>query len=94
MKLMCLSSNPSKPCFVLYFKGVTLMLDCGLDIAQIQHYLPLPVVPGSQMSKIRSWNPGVDKKSKLGEDVCHELKECGGRVFIDGQPYFSVPEVS
>ncbi|XP_048237856.1 integrator complex subunit 9-like isoform X1 [Haliotis rufescens] len=94
MKLTCLSSNPSKPCFVLYFKGVSLMLDCGLDIGQIQHFLPLTVIPGCQISKVRTWNPGVDRKSKLGEDVCQELKECGGRVFVDGTPQFLTPEVN
>ena len=44
---ICLSNNPSKPCFVLYFKGVALMLDCGLDISQITHFLPLLTIPGS-----------------------------------------------
>lgn len=41
----CLSGNPSKPCFILHFKGVTLMLDCGLDISQVLKFLPLSVVP-------------------------------------------------
>lgn len=40
----CLSSSPSKPCFILHFKGVTLMLDCGLDIKEVLKFLPLPVV--------------------------------------------------
>ncbi|ESP04266.1 hypothetical protein LOTGIDRAFT_224004 [Lottia gigantea] len=80
---VCLSSNPSKPCFVLYFKGVTVMLDCGLDIAQVQHFLPIPVVPGTQISKARSWSPGFEKK----------IKECSGRLFVDGAFELATPEL-
>ncbi|KAK6166595.1 hypothetical protein SNE40_023250 [Patella caerulea] len=92
MKLVCLSSNPSKPCFVLYFKGVTLMLDCGLDITQLQHFLPIPVVPGTQISKARSWTPGFEKKNKIG-DAYQEVKECSGRLFIDGCFEMAIPEL-
>ncbi|KAL5013814.1 hypothetical protein ScPMuIL_008084 [Solemya velum] len=87
MKLVCLSSNPSKPCLVLYFKGVTLMLDCGLDISQILNFLPAPVVHSSKWSKL-------DKYASTDEDLSHELKECAGRVFIDGSFEFACPETN
>ena len=44
MRLYSLSDNPNKPCYVLQFKSVTLMLDCGLDLTSLMNYLPIPLV--------------------------------------------------
>ncbi|CAL1529040.1 unnamed protein product [Lymnaea stagnalis] len=92
MKLVCLSDNPSKPCFVLFFKGVRIMLDCGLDIKQVLHFVPLLVVPGFQVSKAHSWSQGGDKRNRVPDEVVQELKDCGGRLLVDGAPEFSIPE--
>ncbi|XP_060605120.1 integrator complex subunit 9-like [Ruditapes philippinarum] len=92
MKLVCLSNNPSKPCFVLYFKGVTLMLDCGLDLTQILSFLPLPLVCGSRLSQLSDWLLATEKFGKQGEELSKELKECSGRVFVNGVLEFSPPE--
>ncbi|XP_076460396.1 integrator complex subunit 9-like [Babylonia areolata] len=92
MKLICLSDNPSKPCFVLYFKGVALMLDCGLDISQITHFLPLLTIPGTILTKVTDCFTGGGDKRKLAEKLMPELKECAGKVFIDGAFEFAVPE--
>ncbi|CAG5124649.1 unnamed protein product, partial [Candidula unifasciata] len=89
---VCLSDNPSKPCFVLFFKGVRIMLDCGLDIKQILHFVPLLVVPGFQVSKARPWSQGGDKRTRVPDDVTQELKDCGGRLLVDGAPEFAIPE--
>ncbi|KAK3764323.1 hypothetical protein RRG08_008805 [Elysia crispata] len=91
MKLVCLSDNPSKPCFVLFFKGVRIMLDCGLDIKQIMHYVPLLVVPGFQVSKARAWSQGGDRRNRVPDEVIHELKDCSGRLLVDAVPEFSIP---
>ncbi|KAK3577284.1 hypothetical protein CHS0354_008377 [Potamilus streckersoni] len=93
MKLLCLSNQPSKPCFVLYFKGVTLMLDCALDIAQILSYLPVPVVARSRLNKLAHWLLATEKFGKQGEELSHELRECGNRVFVDGVLEFATPEL-
>lgn len=92
MKLVCLSQNPSKPCFVLYFKGVTLMLDCGLDLTQILSFLPLPLVSGSRLSQLSDWLLATEKFGKQGEELSHELKECSGRAFVNGVLEFAPPE--
>ncbi|KAL8583277.1 hypothetical protein ACOMHN_043054 [Nucella lapillus] len=92
MKLICLSDNPSKPCFVLYFKGVALMLDCGLDISQIAHFLPLLTIPGTILSKVTDCCTGRGDKRKLADKLMPELKECSGKVFVDGTFEFAVPE--
>ena len=42
MRFYSLSENPNKPCYVLQFKQVSVMLDCGLDLSSWTHYLPLP----------------------------------------------------
>ncbi|XP_060063124.1 integrator complex subunit 9-like [Ylistrum balloti] len=93
MKLTCLSANPSKPCFILHFKGVTFMLDCGLDVREILKFLPLPVVHNARLSNLKGWTSSEDKSE---ENVLleQELKQCGGNVFVDGMIEFSIPEVS
>ncbi|CAI9739197.1 Hypothetical predicted protein [Octopus vulgaris] len=92
MKLMCLSSNHSKPCFVLQFKGVNIMMDCGLDIAQVQNFIPLPVISSSKFDNLPNWTPPNNQPTQLQRDVSKELKECGGRVFVDGTLEFLPPE--
>lgn len=52
-----LGGNPNKPCNVLSFKGVSLMLDCGLDINSALHFLPLPLVTNKRLSQLPSWIP-------------------------------------
>uniref|UniRef100_K1PRM0 Integrator complex subunit 9 n=1 Tax=Magallana gigas TaxID=29159 RepID=K1PRM0_MAGGI len=84
----CLSGNPSKPCFILHFKGVTLMLDCGLDISQVLKFLPLSVVPKSD-NYDKKWNHSDKEKDKILGD---ELKEVAGSVFVDGSLEFCAPE--
>ena len=50
MRFYSLSENPNKPCYVVQFKQLSLMLDCGLDLTTWQHFLPLPVVEKSNIS--------------------------------------------
>ncbi|KAL4225643.1 Integrator complex subunit 9 [Mactra antiquata] len=92
MKLVCLSNNPSKPCFILYFKGVTFMLDCGLDLSQILNFLPLSLVSGSKANNLKDFLPTKEKYGAEGEDLINELKECNGQTFVNGVLEFSPPE--
>uniref|UniRef100_A0A674NH28 Integrator complex subunit 9 n=1 Tax=Takifugu rubripes TaxID=31033 RepID=A0A674NH28_TAKRU len=87
MKLYCLSGHPTLPCNVLKFKSTTIMLDCGLDTTSVLNFLPLPLVHSPRLSKLPGWN------SKDGTlNLEKELKECAGRVFVDSQPEFCLPE--
>ena len=52
MRLYCLSDRPNKPCYVLKFKGVTLMLDCALDMAPALNFMPLPLVHSTKLSQM------------------------------------------
>ncbi|XP_034252889.1 integrator complex subunit 9 isoform X1 [Thrips palmi] len=88
MKLYCLSSHPSKPCHVLRFKGITIMLDCGLSAQTVLSFLPLPLVPSARLSGLPNWMPRDCNNSQLEG----ELKDCCGRVFIDSAPEFCVPQ--
>lgn len=40
----CLSSAPSSPCYVLKCQGLTVMLDCALDLSPLLNFTPLPMV--------------------------------------------------
>uniref|UniRef100_A0A8C9YPH6 Integrator complex subunit 9 n=1 Tax=Sander lucioperca TaxID=283035 RepID=A0A8C9YPH6_SANLU len=87
MKLYCLSGHPTLPCNVLKFKSTTIMLDCGLDTTSVLNFLPLPLVHSPRLSKLPSW---VCKDGTINLEK--ELKECAGRVFVDSQPEFCLPE--
>ena len=86
MKLYCLSNLPNKPCNVITFKSCTLMLDCGLDMTSVSHFLPLPLVASHKLNNLNSWVPR-DPDSQLEG----ELKECATRIFVDSPPEFKPP---
>ncbi|XP_071479583.1 integrator complex subunit 9-like [Diadema antillarum] len=92
MKLYCLSEQPSAPCLLLTFKGTTILLDCSLDLRSLQHFLPLPLVPSAQLSKLPRWKAASGDKSQVSA-LSKELKECCGRVFVDGMPEVCTPEL-
>ncbi|KAG7316442.1 hypothetical protein KOW79_019983 [Hemibagrus wyckioides] len=87
MKLYCLSGHPTLPCNVLKFKCTTIMLDCGLDTTSALYFLPLPLVHSPRLSKLPGW---VSKDGTVNLEK--ELKECAGRVFVDSEPEFCLPE--
>ncbi|XP_065343585.1 integrator complex subunit 9 isoform X2 [Cloeon dipterum] len=87
MKLYCLSAHPNKPCIILQFKEVTIMLDCGLWAASVTNFLPMPLVPSQRLNSLNSWVPRDCSDPQLDG----ELKECGGRIFVDSSPEFGVP---
>ncbi|KAK0079575.1 hypothetical protein PV325_001050 [Microctonus aethiopoides] len=88
MKLYCLSSEPTKPCLVLSFKGITLMLDCGLNMQSILNFMPIPLVPSGRFNALQNWIPRDNHQDWRIEG---ELKECCGRVFVDSVPEFFPP---
>uniref|UniRef100_A0A8C5I4G7 Integrator complex subunit 9 n=1 Tax=Gouania willdenowi TaxID=441366 RepID=A0A8C5I4G7_GOUWI len=87
MKLYCLSGHPTLPCNVLKFKSTTIMLDCALDTTSVLNYLPLPLVHSPRLSKLPGW---ISKDGTINLEK--ELKECAGRLFVDSQPEFCLPE--
>ncbi|KAJ8020959.1 Integrator complex subunit 9 [Holothuria leucospilota] len=91
MKLYSLSDHPSAPCLLLTFKGTSILLDCGLDMTSLQHFLPLTLVPSARLSKLPSWQPLMDKTSD--KVLKNELRECGGRIFVDSDLELCVPEI-
>ncbi|XP_034833987.1 integrator complex subunit 9 [Maniola hyperantus] len=87
MKLYCLSSDASKPCFVLSFKELLIMLDCGLSAHSLLSFLPLPPVPSTRLASLPAYTPPHVNDPLLEG----ELKECCGRVFVDSVPEFCPP---
>ena len=98
LKLYCLSDNPNKPCYIMVFKGVTLMLDCALDMVPSLNFMPLPLVHSTKLSMLPRASINIQKQSTnscsdqpsdtitalLGE-LSGELKESTiqGRVYVD-----------
>jgi integrator complex subunit 9 len=87
MKLYCLSNDPNKPCHILTFKEITMMLDCGLSMQSVLNFLPLSFVPSSRLLNLPNWMPTDVSDS----DLEGELKENGDRIFIDSPPEFCPP---
>ncbi|GAB0091728.1 Integrator complex subunit 9 [Sergentomyia squamirostris] len=86
MKLYCLNDDPAKPCNILSFKELLIMLDCGLNVRTVLNFLPLPLVQSSRFSSLPNFIPR-DHDSQIDG----ELKECCGRIFIDSTPEFAPP---
>ena len=91
MKIYNIGANPNKPCNILNFKGVSLMLDCGLDINSALHFLPLPLVSSKRLSSLPTWVP---RDTSEATQLDGELKECDSRVFIDGSIELLPPQTN
>nr|CAH7765744.1 unnamed protein product [Callosobruchus chinensis] len=87
MKLYCLSNDPNKPCHILTFREITMMLDCGLSMQSLLNFLPLSFVPSNKLSNMANWMPS----DTTDPDLEGELKENGDRVFVDSPPEFCPP---
>eukprot|EP00095_Tigriopus_kingsejongensis_P004426 maker-scaffold731_size105367-snap-gene-0.13 protein:Tk04426 transcript:maker-scaffold731_size105367-snap-gene-0.13-mRNA-1 annotation:"integrator complex subunit 9" len=88
----CLSGCPNKPCYILHFKGLTLMLDCGLDIGAALNFLPLPLVQSQKLQQLGAYAAKDDQDPAIEG----ELKEANipNHVFVDSMPEFGVPDTS
>lgn len=67
----CLSSEPTKPCLVLTFKGITLMLDCGLNMQSVLNFMPMPIVPSARFNSLSNWVPRDNYQDWQIEGVCN-----------------------
>ncbi|KAK2721731.1 integrator complex subunit 9-like isoform X2 [Artemia franciscana] len=83
MKLFSISPSPYRPCFLLKIQGITIMLDCPLDVSAGLNFIPLHLIPPESDSST-PW---------CGQDGTehHELREIQGRVFVDGVMEFGLP---
>uniref|UniRef100_A0A1Q3F5E0 Putative cleavage and polyadenylation specificity factor cpsf subunit n=1 Tax=Culex tarsalis TaxID=7177 RepID=A0A1Q3F5E0_CULTA len=87
MKLYTLSGDPAKPCYVLSFKDLLIMLDCGLSVSSVLNFLPLPLVQSARFHSMPNWNCR-DPDIQLDDG---EIKECCGCAFINSAPEFVPP---
>lgn len=83
----CLSSDAAKPCFVLSFKQLTIMLDCGLSAQSVLSFLPLAPVASERLAALPAYSPPHVADPLLEG----ELRECCGRAFVDSVPEFCPP---
>lgn len=84
MRFTSLSDNPNSPCSVLQFKQATIMLDCGLDLSPLQHYLPIPPVMQARVNTLPTYSGGE-------LNLESELRDQNGRILIDSEPEFLAP---
>lgn len=62
------------------------MMDCGLNPQTVLNFLPLPLVQSARFSSLPNYTP-----READVQIDGELKECGGRVFVDSTPEFGTP---
>ncbi|XP_022781258.1 integrator complex subunit 9 homolog [Stylophora pistillata] len=91
MKLYSLGRTSSAPCHVLQFKGASIMLDCSLDMSTLQHFMPLSLVNNERTSQLKPWITR-ELQDIEGFSAQNNLKEIGGKVFIDEEPEICPPE--
>ncbi|XP_074594510.1 integrator complex subunit 9 [Brevipalpus obovatus] len=92
MKLISLTDNLNKPCNLISFKDRLIMFDTGLDLSSCLAFLPLPLSFSQHFSSLPGWTP--NNSSEVQFDLCsQELKECGGKIFVDSAPEFCCPEL-
>lgn len=81
MKFYSLSNDPAKPCYIVTFKELTLMLDCALKINSTLNFIPLSLVQTSN---------GLTRENQESQ-LDGELKGTRERVFVDSSPEFHPP---
>eukprot|EP00088_Acartia_fossae_P030637 TRINITY_DN3162_c0_g1_i2.p1 TRINITY_DN3162_c0_g1~~TRINITY_DN3162_c0_g1_i2.p1 ORF type:complete len:711 (+),score=150.28 TRINITY_DN3162_c0_g1_i2:54-2186(+) len=80
MRFHCLSGDPNRPCNIIQFKNSVIMLDCGLDLRPLQHYLPIPLVSSAKIYNL----PSVTANGDVNIET--ELRESNGRAYLDSEP--------
>jgi len=56
------------------------MLDCGLNLSSLQHYLPIPLVSSAKIYNL----PNISASGDVAIET--ELRESNGRAYIDAEP--------
>jgi len=80
MRFHCLSDDPNRPCNIIQFKNSVIMLDCGLNLTPLQHYLPIPLVSSAKIYNL----PSISASGDVNIET--ELRESNGRAYIDAEP--------
>ena len=86
MRIYCLNGDPNYPCFVLTIKGCTIMIDCSLDIKNLQHFLPIQSVQNQRYDSMQNY------KLKNGNIMDNSIKEYNNRIFINSMLEFQKPQ--
>ena len=93
MRVYCLSGDPNRPCLVVRFKTTTLMLDAGLELNSLVHFLPLVVGQDkTSQQKLPSFAAKDTDRVPPGAFKC--LKELNSRYYVDSPPEVSRPDLS
>lgn len=63
-----LGANPGAQCYLLRFKGTTILLDCGVEVNRLAHFFPLIA---------SAISPEAPAAPAAGIPLCH----CVARMF-------------
>ena len=85
MRIYCLNGNQSFPCFVLTIKSCKIMLDCALDIKNIENFFPIMLVQNQRYEHMLNY------KLRNGK-IIENIKEYNNRILINSMLEFSPPE--
>ncbi|KJH50471.1 hypothetical protein DICVIV_03403 [Dictyocaulus viviparus] len=69
MQLTSLSWHPHKPCILLRFQNLTVLLDCAIDYASFNHFLPHLYDERSRLKKLSSFRDDLPYLKVLNDNV-------------------------
>ena len=91
----CLSDQANKVSSLIKWKDAQILIDAPLDMSPSLNHVPLPLVPSSPLNYLREWVPRACPPSLATDSLAQvDLREAGGRVFLNSLPEFAIPDVS
>lgn len=85
MRIYCLNGDQNYPCFILTIKGCAIMLDCSLDLNNVEKFFPVALVQNQRYEHM------TNHKLKNGKSI-ENIKEYNNHIFINSTIEFSPPE--
>ncbi|KAK6036778.1 hypothetical protein COOONC_25717 [Cooperia oncophora] len=76
MHITSLCYYPHKPCILLRFQNLTVLLDCAVDFSSFNHFLPYVYDERSRLKNLPSFHG----------DTLSYLKQLNENVFVEAVP--------
>ncbi|KYQ88165.1 integrator complex subunit 9 [Tieghemostelium lacteum] len=79
MKLSCLGLSPQSSCYLLEYKNVKILLDCGMEISSILNYLPYSL----KTNQFKNNNQQQQHNNDSKKEIPVIFKEINNNLYID-----------
>lgn len=69
MQLTSLSWQPHRPCILLQWPSVTVLLDCAVDLSTLSSFMPVKLYSGPRLAKFPPFHSAINYLKRYGEEV-------------------------